>query len=170
MSPPSSSRYTFESPLVKLSYVEMAQTHMERVVGDSPGQDRRGGFPSWAGLSVCQGQCRRPFLSQEPVFLGEALGMGPAGPTRGQPARGHVSECYSCLRDSVWLWALQSECRLDGSCARSSLAHPRPAQRQVLRPHRVQALGPGGRALGEGVMHTSDLTGGSSLWDWMGSM
>lgn len=79
-------------------------------------------------------------------------------------------ECCSCLRDSVWLWALQSECRLDGSCARSSLAQPRPAQRQVLRPHRVQAPGPGGRALGEGVMRMSDLTGGSSLWDWMGSM
>lgn len=123
-----------------------------------------GGFPSWAGLNVCEGQCRRPFLSPEVVFLGEA------GTTRGQPARGHVSEHCSCLRDSVWLWALQSECRLDGSCARSSLAQPRPAQRQVLRPHRVQAPGPGGRALGEGVMRTSDLTGGSSLWDWMGSM
>lgn len=169
MSPPSSSWYTFESPLIKLSDLEMAQTHMERVVGDSPGQDRRD-FLSWAGLSVCKGQCRRPFLSPEPVFLGEALGMGLAGTARGQPARGHVSERCSCLRDSVWLWALQSEWRLDGSCARSPLAQPRPAQRQVLRPHRVQAPGPGGRALGEGVMRTSDLTGGCSLWDWMGSM
>lgn len=34
---------------------------MERVVGDSPGQDRCGGFPSWAGLSVYEGECQGPF-------------------------------------------------------------------------------------------------------------
>lgn len=127
---------------------------MERVVGDSPGQDRCGGFPSWAGLSV-RG------LSQELVFLGGALSMGPAVTTGGQPARGHFSEHCSCLRESVWLWALQSECHLDGSCARLLPGTPQDCSAPSAAP--TPSAGPG--PLAEGLLEmdselpTSDLQG-----------
>nr|KAF6392435.1 hypothetical protein mPipKuh1_007650 [Pipistrellus kuhlii] len=134
--PPALSRY-LESSLVKLSYLKVAQALVERVVGDSRGRDR-------CGCRVCV-KARVRGLSQELVFLGEALGLGPAVPSRGHPAKEHCS----CLRGSMWLWALQSGCRLVGSCARLLPGTPRDCS--ACRPGASgrRALGEGGRVADE---------------------
>lgn len=145
---PPLSRY-LESSLVKLSYLKVPQAHVERVVGDSRGRDR-------CGCRVCV-KARVRGLSQELVFLGEALGLGPAVPSRGHPAREHCS----CLRGSIW--------RVDA--LPGWLLCPAPPW------HTPGLLSPQARGLwrkGSWRKRQScgrvTYAGGSSRWDWMGSM
>lgn len=71
-----------ESPLVKLSYLEMAQTHMERVVGDSPGQDRQ-----WRVSDLGGAECvRRPVSAAFPF------------PRTGFPWRSRYYQGAACKR------------------------------------------------------------------------
>lgn len=106
MSPPSSSRYTFESPLVKLSYLEMAQTHMERVVGDSSGQDRRWrvsvlGGAEYVRRLVSAAFPKNWFSLEKQVLPGGSLQE--AMSLSAVPARGTASGCGLCRVSAAWM-------------------------------------------------------------------